>query len=368
MPMFTLTRLLLCSAAIGVVTIGEITMAQTPEGTEAGASVDVPALKQEADRLYAAKDFPALLPVMERLVAAGDAQAANNLATMYGNGLGVRADQQRARDLYRSSAESGYAPAQVAMGYGHLYGHWGKVDTTEAKRWCTLAADQRDPEGLVCLARMHGTGQGFVENKPIAMELLRKAVALDSVEAMRLLGLTYWAGDGAPQSDAKGVEYLRMAANMGDIEAMLELGDAYRTGQHAAQDETAARDWYRKAADQDHVGGKVNLALMLVEGLGGDADPIRAFAMMKSAAEAGDLSAQLNLAKMYEDGSGTGADAFAAHQWLNEAARAPDLDAAQRAMIKFRLDCLCNGLSKQQMAKAKATSPMPAGAQLANRN
>lgn len=356
----------LCSAVILAFAVGQTANAQMPVATQT-ATVDIAALQREADRLHAASDYPALLPVMERLVAAGDGHAANNLAVMYEDGLGVDANEERARDLYRASADKGYAPAQVVVGYGHLHGRWGKVDTTEAARWCTLAAEQREPDGFVCLAQMHGTGEGFAENAEVAAGLLQKAVALDSVEAMRKLGLSYLGGIGVPQSDAKGLELLRMAANMGDVDAMLDLGDAYRNGEHVALDQPAARSWYKKALDHGHIGGKVNLALMLVQGMGGDSDPAGAFTLMKEAAETGDPFAQINLATMYEQGSGTPTDAFAAHQWLYEAARNPDLDEAQRATVEFRLDCLCHDLSKQQMARAKATSPMPVHATVATR-
>jgi TPR repeat protein len=364
MPLSLSARLALCATMIAASSVNMPVFAQAPDRA---ADIENIALQKEADRLHAAKDYPALLPVMEKLVASGNSQAANNLAVMYEDGLGVEPSEDRARDLYRASADKGYAPAQAMVGYSHLYGRWGKVDTAEAARWCKLAAEQREPDGLICLAQMHGTGNGFPENAKIAADLLQKAVALDSIEAMRKLGMSYLQGFGVQQSNAKGIEWLRKAANMGDADAMLSLGDSYRSGDYVVLDELTARDWYKKASDAGHIGGKVNLALMLVQGVGGEEDADTAFVMMTEAAEMGDVSAQINLATMYEKGKGTRVDEFAAHQWLNEAARSPDLDDEDRATVEFRLACLCHSLTKQQMAKAKATSPMPAIAAVAAR-
>jgi TPR repeat protein len=46
----------------------------------------------------------------------GNAEAQNKLGVMYMSGVGVAADERRARDLFLRSAAQGYSPAMVNVG------------------------------------------------------------------------------------------------------------------------------------------------------------------------------------------------------------------------------------------------------------
>lgn len=65
---------------------------------------------------------------------------------MYSNGWGVEHDDEKAAELYRKSAEQGYASAQLNLGVMYAKGQSVKHNVIEAYKWFDIAAWQGEPQ------------------------------------------------------------------------------------------------------------------------------------------------------------------------------------------------------------------------------
>jgi len=121
--------------------------------------IDIPALKKQAEQgdpdaqsklgvMYATgvgmkMDKKEAVKWYEKSAAQGDPVGMWNLAFMYIKGEGgLEKDYAKARNLFRSSAELGYANAQYDLGIVLLDGVGGEPDKADAVKWFKKAADQ----------------------------------------------------------------------------------------------------------------------------------------------------------------------------------------------------------------------------------
>jgi TPR repeat protein len=101
------------------------------------------------------------------LANSGDSDAARNLARLYQQGLGVKTDLFKARQLYRLAAAKCNATAQNNLGLMMLNGHGGEKDLVGAFRLFEKAAMQglhADADAMGNLAGMYFTGAGTQTN------------------------------------------------------------------------------------------------------------------------------------------------------------------------------------------------------------
>lgn len=101
------------------------------------------------------------------LANSGDSDAARNLARLYQQGLGVKTDLIKARQLYRLAAAKCNATAQNNLGLMLLNGHGGEKDLVGAFRLFEKAAMQglhADADAMGNLAGMYFTGAGTQTN------------------------------------------------------------------------------------------------------------------------------------------------------------------------------------------------------------
>ena len=77
----------------------------------------------------------------------GDANALDNLGTLYSWGAGVERDAAEAVRLYRLAAEQGRAAAQYNLGNMYASGEGVQQDNMRAHMWYDIAAMQGDEDG-----------------------------------------------------------------------------------------------------------------------------------------------------------------------------------------------------------------------------
>lgn len=345
-------------ASLMATTGTNLALAQTATTQGPVGQDQINTLKMEVQALVDKELYSKAFPIMQKLVQTGDAHTIYNMAAMYNEGLGVAKNPQKAWSLYLEAAEKDYTPAQTFVAENYAVGKLTAKDLVKSAYWCQRAADLNDPLGMICLAYAHKTGSGVPKNDALSIDWLKRAVALKDATAMSMLGRLYINGDGVAKSPSIAIKYFLAAAQEGDAVSMFELGDIYRAGELGTPDLARARHWYGEAAKLGYVGGQVNFAIMLAQGIGGPKEPVRAFQMLLLAAQAGDSFAQSNLATMYAKGEGVTANIFAAHQWRYEALRNPNLDEMLRAKIEFDLVCECEKISKEDKARARASSPL----------
>src|SRR6185369_13420824 len=102
----------------------------------------------------------------------------NNLALLYRDGRGVRADPAEAARWFTRAAEKGLARAQVNLGAMYAVGQGVSQDDVEAAKWFRLAAAQGDSFARYDLVDLYRRGRVKAENLQEVAEWYR-AAALD---------------------------------------------------------------------------------------------------------------------------------------------------------------------------------------------
>jgi TPR repeat protein len=157
-------------------------------------------------------------------------------------------------DYFRRSAQKGYGPAQVVLGYLYDTGQIVVRDTSQATDWYRKAADAGDPL------------------------------------AQWLLGRLYVAGAGLPQDYAAAQKWLTLSANQKNPFAAYLLG-----GILSERDFTKAPHWFQVAAEQGLPQAQYAYAWTLKEGRGIEQDRVRAYTWFLLAMEGGYPAAQNDL-------------------------------------------------------------------------
>jgi len=152
------------------------------------------------------------------------ADAQYRLGYMYEKGLGTAKDVQRAVELYRSSANHGYAEAENLMGILYAVGADGIAeDDKQAVAWYQKAADQGFAKAEKNLGDMYFFGRGVDRDYRQAMQWYGKAADQEFADAQFRLGYLYEKGLGTQQSNTDAVALYKKAARNGSVEAQRAL-------------------------------------------------------------------------------------------------------------------------------------------------
>lgn len=96
---------------------------------------------------------------LTRAADAGDPEALFELARLYEQGVGVEQDVDKALELYRNSADAGFADAINDLGFLHYQGGLGIVrDPKKGLAYFERAADLRHPEAMYNFAALIDDG------------------------------------------------------------------------------------------------------------------------------------------------------------------------------------------------------------------
>jgi TPR repeat protein len=176
-------------------------------------------------------------------------------------GSGVSRNDLAALDLFRRSAELGYAPAQVVLGYFYDTGTVVRPETTQALTWYKKAAEQDDP-----LAEW-------------------------------LVGRMIYLGTAAPRDLNEASAWFEKSASHGDPFAEYLLGKIHlERGQYA---EAAAS--FGKAAEQGLPQAQQQVGLLLKQGLGVAEDKFQAYVWLLLSSGAGNHEITADLQALEAD-------------------------------------------------------------------
>ena len=81
------------------------------------------------------------------------------------------------------------------------------------------------------------------------IERLEREAAEGRVDAMYLLGMTYYSGDGVQKDPGQAKEWFEKAAAEGNSKAMRNLAEMYTAGDGVEKDPAKAKEWLRKAEE-----------------------------------------------------------------------------------------------------------------------
>ena len=172
-----------------------------------------------------------------------------NLAEMYWFGDGVEKDVQRAADLFRRSADSGFPPAQYRLGEFYLKQRDRDLnDEASAINWFKESAKNGVEQAKVYLAQAYASGVGVSRNLAECRRLLEEAAGNGAADAQADLGALYLKGEGVAQDISRAAELLQKAAARNRPIAQFNLAALYANGSGVPRDETEAYKLFVLAA------------------------------------------------------------------------------------------------------------------------
>lgn len=154
-------------------------------------------------------------------------------------GVGISRNDLNAVDYLRRSAELGYAPAQVVLGYFHDTGSLVSQDSGQAADWYKKAARQDDRLADWLLGRLYYTGNGIPRDLNVAESWLQKAASQGDPFGQYLLGQVRLERNDY----AKAAGWFRKAALQGLPQAQAQLGELLKQGQGVTEDKFEAYVW-----------------------------------------------------------------------------------------------------------------------------
>jgi uncharacterized protein len=172
-------------------------------------------------------------------------------------GIGSSRSDLNAVDYFRRSAELGYPPAQVALGYLYDAGSVVSQDSGQAADWYKKAAKQDDRLADWLLGRLYHTGNGIPRDLSAAESWLQKAASQGDPFGQYLLGLIK-----LERNDSEAAEWFRKAAMQGLPQAQAHLGELFKQGQGVTADKFEAYIWLLVSFDAGNQTVSADLAAL----------------------------------------------------------------------------------------------------------
>ncbi len=223
-------------------------------------------------------------------IESGDNAAKTIGAMLLATGNGVKADEKLAGDWFLEAAESGYAPAQAALGQLYRIG-WGTFKKNDhiAAKWMKKAADQKLLEAQIQYAKMLASGIGVSIDKATAILLLEEASKTGHAEALMILGL-----EKLSQGDrAEAAKLLSLAANSDNENVLSVLAVLYGWGNAPVINESEKMTEVRRYAQRKDRDAQLLLGLFFAEGWGTPIDYEEAAFWYKTAISYGNQDAMI---------------------------------------------------------------------------
>lgn len=223
---------------------------------------DLDALVREGKRIRTGGATPGNLRAFELFRQAangGHAEAQFLISKYYRFELGVKLE--RAEYLYwlRKSAESGFAPAQNALGF-----EVRADDKVQAIEWFQKAAEQNNTKAMLNLGGLAEDAGEYAK----AVSWYRKAAELGNSYAQFLLGEFHSKGQGVVQDHHKAAAWWRTAAEKGEKRAQYKLGTCYALGVGVPLNKKEAVGWWAKAAENGWRDAFYDLGICYARGKG----------------------------------------------------------------------------------------------------
>jgi TPR repeat protein len=156
-------------------------------------------------------------------------------------GLGESHNDRDAADFFRRSADLGYAPAQVVLGYFYETGTIVTQEPAQAAEWYRRASKQDDRLGDWLLGRLYYTGTGLPRDLDQAALGFQKAASQGDPYGQYLLGMVKLERN----EYAKAADWFRRASMQGMPQAQQQLGQLLRQGrQDVTVDKFEAYVWF----------------------------------------------------------------------------------------------------------------------------
>ena len=260
----------------------------------------------------------------------GYGKASYWLGRLHTDGIGqLEKDTQKAMNYYRKAIEQGYEEAREWMEqlqknlvdetitdieipqdksdeelYKDAKNALEKAQFKTAYAYFSYLTQRNHAESFNELGDMYFYGRGMAINQAKALELYKKAAALDSVYGFFNVGFLYWNGPEEIQDPEQALQYLKKAAQMGYTYALSFIGDIYRTGPEELINYAEAKRYYQKGVDVNEINAIKGMALLYLLGQGVTQNNAMGAFYLKKAADKGNAWAMYHLGRLYYYGEG----------------------------------------------------------------
>jgi TPR repeat protein len=178
----------------------------------------------------------------------GNANAQNNLAGFYAEGLGGEQDDALAAKWYQKAANSGVPSAQFNLGNFYEEGRGVPRDIRKAVQLLE-SAGQRDAVAAFNAGNIYATGRDdFPKDMAKAVAWYEKSAAMGYASAQYNLATIYVQGTGVTRNYPRGRELLLQAAQQNHPKAQVDYGLLLMVGAGGKQEMAEGRQWVKRGA------------------------------------------------------------------------------------------------------------------------
>lgn len=273
----------------------------------------------------------------------GDPESQYLLAHHYLKGIPgiIEQDISMGIDLMKKSAVQDFPAAKIFLAIAVVsYPDLDWIDQPLAMLWLMTAADQKNVNAILFLAKVFENGRnnspdplkamalllkhaelpeianelgevyfrGLLEqeiNYDKAMEHFMNSAEKDFPEGIKNVGKMYFLGRGREVDCDKAFYYMRRAAELDNLHAIYNMGLLYEKGCGVKQDDVKAFEWYKRASDLGHWTARYELACAYLWGQGVKKDERRAFELFHTMAQGRQhLDSIVKVAEAYRYGKG----------------------------------------------------------------
>lgn len=198
----------------------------------------------------------------------GDANAQNNLAGFYAEGLGGARDDAQAAKWFAKAAAAGVSAAKFNLSNFYEEGRGVPKDIGRTVQLLQELAEQHDSVAAFNLGNIYATGRSdFPQDLRQAVHWYEKSAKAGYASAQYNLGSVYFRGHGdVPQDFALAAQWIRMAAQNNHHKAQLDYGLMRMTGIGTQQDTTDGLQWLQRAAQDPATLGLLKQKIALLCG------------------------------------------------------------------------------------------------------
>ena len=288
MPKFILTLLVMATAPlVAKETPLQEAIATAQKGDIAGAKTKLSKLadKGDAGAMNALGELIMTKPAekgaleeavkwFEKAAEANHAPAQFNLGRLLvASPKGMKPDPERGEFLIKAAAEAGHPAAQFVTGARLELkligdGKGPQPDLSEVRKWYEKAAEGKNGDALLALARFADGGIGIEASAEKGTDLTYQATVAGNLVAMNEMGVRYQRGQGIRKDNVAAVGWFLAAAEAGLPSAMVNLGNCYETGNGVPKNYDRAGSHYASAAKSGFPMGQFCLARLFEEGHG----------------------------------------------------------------------------------------------------
>jgi TPR repeat protein len=170
-------------------------------------------------------------------------------------GVGSSRNDAQGIDYFRRSADLGFGPGQIALGYYYETGTVVAINPTQAVDLYRKAAQQGDPLAAWLAGRHYFLGNGVPRDLDAAQKWLKMAADQNNAYGAYYLGRLM-----ADRDFTKAPKLYKIAADQGLPQAQYFYAKTLKDGRGIPQDRVAAYVWDSIAADAGYAVANTDLA------------------------------------------------------------------------------------------------------------